>query len=190
MLRIREVLQPEFAQVPERHAIPEFRPRQGRGRIGEQHLTAVARGGNARGAVDVNTHVIGARVGGRGTTFAGVHTHPDAHRRAVRKDRRAERTLRGRGRAHRSRHDREDDEERVPIYPNLDPAVLDGLAEDPRVRLEDVLIPVRAKLVLELGRALDVGEEKCEGAGRQPPPLAHPHLILLFLAFAKTEASL
>ena len=119
-----------------------------------------------------------------------MHPHADAHRRAVGERRRGERALRGRGGPHGLRGDWKHDEERIAFDAHLEPAVLERVAEDASVRFEHVLVAVRAKLGLELGRALDVGEKECEGAGRQPPPRTHPALILLHRAFAKTEASL
>ena len=119
-----------------------------------------------------------------------MHAHAYADGRAVRKARGGQRALGGRGRPDRLRRDGEDDEERVPFDADLEAAVFESVAEDARVRLEDILIAVGAELALELGRALDVGEKECQGAGRQPPPRAHPALILLFLPFAKTRASL
>ena len=52
-LRTREIFQPEFAEIADRHAVAQIRTRQGRGRFGEQHLAAVSRGRDARRAVHV-----------------------------------------------------------------------------------------------------------------------------------------
>ena len=76
----------------------------------------------------------------------------------MRKARGGQRALGGRGRPDGLRRDREDDEERVPLNADLDAAVFESVAEDARVRLEDILVAVGAELGLELGRALDVGE--------------------------------
>src|SRR5438876_552101 len=45
-----------------------------------------------------------------------------------------------------------------PVDADLDAAVFESVAEDARVRLEDILVAVGAELGLELGRALDVSE--------------------------------
>src|SRR5207245_11358930 len=145
---------------------------------------------DAPGALHVDADVIGAGVGGRRASLARVHPHTDAHRRAVRERRRGESALRGRGRPDGFRCDWKDDEECVALDAHLEPTFFESVAQDARVRFEYVLVPVRAKLALELGRALDIGEKECEGAGRQPPPLAHPLVILLLRELAKTEASL
>ena len=98
--------------------------------------------------------------------------------------------LRCGGGPHRFRNDRKDNEERVPLDADLEPAIFECPAEQTGMHLEDVLVAVGAQLGLELRRALDVGEKECQGASRQPPPRTHPSLILRHRAFAKTQASL
>ena len=115
-----------------------------------------------------------------------MHPHADAHRRAVREQGHGERSLRRSRGADGFRGHRKHYEQRVTVHADLDAAVLEGVAQHARVCLEDILVTVRAELVLELGRALDVGEKKREGAGRQPSLLAHLALIVSHPAFAKT----
>src|SRR5438105_268411 len=118
-----------------------------------------------------------------------MHPHTHAHRRTVRERRSREGALR-RGRStDGQRSDGEDDEQRVTFHAHLDAAVLESVAEQARVCLEDILVAVGAEPVLELGRALDVGEEKREGTCRQPSPRAHPPRILPYPAFAKTRGT-
>ena len=52
-LRTREIFQPEFAEIADRHAVAKIRTRQCRGRVGQQHLAAVSRGRDPRRAVHV-----------------------------------------------------------------------------------------------------------------------------------------
>ena len=148
----------EFAEIAKRHPVLKLGPRERGGGRGEQHLSAVARGRHSGGAVHVEADVVRAGLGCRRPAFAGVHPHAYPHRRAVRECRGRQRPLgRGRG-AHRLRGDRKNDKERVTLDADLEPAVLERLAEDARVRFEDVLVTVGAELGLEFGRALDVRE--------------------------------
>ena len=118
----------------------------------------MARGGDACRAVHVYADVVGTRIGCRGAALAGVHAHAHADSRAVRKGRGGKCALRRGGRPDGLRRDREDHKERIPLDADLDAAVFESVAEDARVRLEDILVAVGAELGLELGRALDVGE--------------------------------
>ncbi len=150
----------------------------------------MARRSDARRAVHVYADVVRPRVGGRGTAFAGVHPHANPDGRTVRKRGFREAALRRGRRAHGVDGNGKDHEERIALHADLESTIFEGVAEDARVRLEDILIAVGAELGLKLGRALDVREKEREGAGRQPSPLAHPSLILRFRAFAKMEATL
>ena len=146
----------------------------------------MARGGDARGAVHVDADIIRARFEARGATLAGVHPHAHAHGRAVGEGRLGEPPLRrGRG-AHGVDSDGKDDEQGIALHAHLDAAVLEGLAQEPRMRLQDLVVAIRSELALELGGALDVGEEEREGTRRQPSPRAHPARIVAHPAFAKT----
>ena len=158
MLRIHKIFEPELAKVTQRKAIAQIGTRERRGGVGDKDLPAVASGSHASGAVHIDADVVSARVQSRRAAFAGMHPHPHPDRRAVREGRRAERPLRGCGRSHCLYRDAENDEERIPLDPNFEPAVFERVAEDARMRFEHVLVAVGAELGLELGRALDVGE--------------------------------
>jgi hypothetical protein len=53
------------------------------GRIGDQHLAAVAGGGDAGGATDLETDIVDTTGDARWAHLAGVDAHPYAHRRLV-----------------------------------------------------------------------------------------------------------
>ena len=102
-----EVLQPMLAEVA-KFALDELRARRG-----HEHLTAVAAGGDARGAVDVVSHI--ALVGQK--RRSGVQADPDLHlpgRKRIRE---------GGGGGERSRRGREGEEEGVTLRIHLDPAL-------------------------------------------------------------------
>ena len=129
-----------------------------RARRGHEHLTAVAGGSDARGAVDVVSHI--ALVGQK--------------RRSVCRPTRTcilpgrERIHEGGGGHERSRRGREREEEGVTLRIDLHPALVGaGLADDAAVLGERIGVPLGAEGVQELGRALDVGEEEGDSAGRQ-----------------------
>ena len=68
----------------------------------------------------------------------------------------------------RSRRGREREEEGVTLRIDLDPALPGaGLADDAAVLGERIGVGLGAELVQELRRALDVGEEEGNGAGRE-----------------------
>jgi hypothetical protein len=88
----------------------------------------------------------------------GVNAHP--HREP-------EPVLRVAGSGKRARRRRKHDEERVALRVDLDTVLLlVRLAHDPAVLVERSGIPLSAELVQQPRRALDVGEEKGDGAAR------------------------
>ncbi len=144
---------------------------------------------DASRAIHVDADIVGSRIDTRRTAFTGVHAHAHPDGRTVREHGRRERALRGGGGSDRLHRHREHHEQGIALDPDLETAILERLAENARVRLEDVLVTVGPELVLELGRALDVGEKKREGAGRQPSPHTHAAWILRHLGFAKTAGT-
>jgi hypothetical protein len=77
-----------------------------------------------------------------------------------------ERLLRGSSRREPIPRRPECDEEGIALRVDLDPAVArERLAEDAAVLLEEIAVRRGTELVQQLRRALDVGEEKRDGAG-------------------------
>ena len=129
-----------------------------RARRGHEHLTAVAGGSYARGAVDVVSYI--ALVGQK--RRSGVQADPDLHLPG------RERTREGGSGRERSRRGREREEEGVTLRIDLDPALPGaGLADDAAVLGERIGVALGTEGVQELGRALDVGEEESDRAGRK-----------------------
>ena len=72
------------------------------------------------------------------------------------------------GRSKRIRCARERDKERVALGVDLDAAVRrESLAQDAPMLRQRSRVALRAQLVQELGRALHVGKEEGDGAGRK-----------------------
>ena len=125
---------------------------------GHEHLPAVAAGGDARGAVDVVSHV--ALIGQK--RRSAVQADPDVHRTG------RKRIREGGGRGERPRSGREGKEEGITLRIHLDPALSRaGRANDPAVLGEHICVALRAERVQEPRRALDVGEEERDSAGRK-----------------------
>ena len=152
-----EVLEPMQAQVVQVGVVDQLR-----GGGTDQDLAAVAGGGDAGGAVDVGPDValVGQQRG------AGVEADADPDRsprpgRRVRLGRRGQRAGRG----------REGDEEGVALGVDLDPAVArEGVAHDAAVLGQRIGVRFGAECMEQLRRALHVGEEEGDRAGRE---LAH-----------------
>ena len=71
-------------------------------------------------------------------------------------------------RRERARRSRKGDEEGITLRVHLDPAMPRArLANQPPVLGERSRVALRAELVQQLGRALDVGEEKGDGSSRK-----------------------
>ena len=122
----------------------------------------VARRGDPGGAVDVGADVALVRQQRRARVNA--HPHRDRQRRLG--------FLRGR---QRTRRGRERDEERIALRVDLDAAVpRERVAQDASMLGERLRVLRLAELVQQPRRALDVGEEEGDGAGRE---LAHPSMI-------------
>ena len=149
-----EVLESVLAQVAHEHAVVEQCP----GRFAEQHLAAVSRRHYARRPVHVASYV--ALVGDERRPGVKAHTHVDGTGRQRFREH-------GRGRESTGRR-REGEEEGVALRIDLD-SVLGGacLPDDPTVLGERLGVGLRAELVQELRRALDVREEEGDGACRK-----------------------
>jgi hypothetical protein len=79
----------------------------------------------------------------------------------------AQGALRRDGRGHGVSRTLEDDEERVTLCSDFEAArVLEDAAQQPVVVIQNLGIPV-AEVLQEPRRALDVGEQECDGSGRQ-----------------------
>ena len=151
----RQILEPVLAEVGELEL--DERGRRGR----DEHLPAVAGRGDPRGAVHVLSDV--ALVGEQGRP--GVQADPHLDRPGA-----SAAVSLGRGRE-RTRRGREGDEEGVALGVDLDPAVARaGLAHHPPVLGQRLRVGLGAELVQEPRRALDVGEEEGDGAGREIAP--------------------
>jgi hypothetical protein len=110
-------------------------------------------------------------------------TRVDPHANPNQSSRKLSLSIRGRG--DRVARASERDEERVTLRVDLDAPVLDeSLPKNDSVSVESIGV-ISAELVKELGRALDVGEEEGDGAGRQ---LYH-HVVSSRVVFAKAIAS-
>ena len=120
-------------------------------------------GGNPRRAVHVEADVVvTAQV-----PFARVEAHPHPDRVALRPALPGQSALGSDGRFQRIRGRTEDREEGVTLGADLDPLVRGKrAAHDGRVALQHALV-LRAKPLQQARRALDVSEEKRDGAGRQ-----------------------
>jgi hypothetical protein len=72
------------------------------------------------------------------------------------------------GGSDRTRRRREGEEERVPLCVYLDAAPSrTGFADETAVLDQRLVVGLRSQLVQQPRRALDVGEEECDGAGRE-----------------------
>jgi hypothetical protein len=158
--RLVEVLQPVLSQIAD--LAVELLAR----RLREQHLASVTAGGDPGGEMNVETDVALLCDCGR----TRVQAHPDANRPA------AERRLGVRSRGDGLACVFEDDEERVALRADLDPAVCrERLAQQPPVLRERarVLVP---ELVQQPRRALDVREQQRDRSARE---LAHGRISAL-----------
>ena len=127
-------------------------------RLRHEHLAAVAGGGDPRRQVHVLADIaLPADVRAPGVQ---AHAHPD------RTD--GQRLLALAGGLDRLGRGRERIEERVPLRVDLHAAVpRERLAQQPPVLGERLLVRLRAQLVQQARRTLDVGEEQGDGAGRK-----------------------
>jgi hypothetical protein len=158
-LGLREILQPVLPEVAQARPVVEEDPR----RLGEQHLAAVPRGHHARGVVDVEPDVATVHE----PRLAGVQAHADAQLLVARPRVLCERALGrlrpGGGVARRG----EGDEERVALAVDDHAVVpLEGARQQPPVLAEQIGVGV-ADAPEQARRALDVGEEQRDRAGRK-----------------------
>ena len=155
-LRRREVLQPVLAQIAQ---LVQTHERSRRGR--DKHLAAVTRGSDPRRPVDIDTDV--PLVSDVRRPGMDPDPHPDRASRQT--------GDRVRSRTKRPRPCRKGDKEGVALRVDLDsPLRRKGLAHDPPVHSERLPVSLRPQLVQEPGRALNVGEEKSNGARRKVTP--------------------
>ena len=131
-------------------------------RIGDQHLAAVGGRGDACRTVDVEAHVVAIRE----RRLAGMDAHAHAHLHALWPVVRREGALRHGRRLHRVAGSPKDHEEGIALGRDLDAAAgTDGLPDEPVVVRQQLTIG-GAELLQQAGRALDVGEQECDGPGR------------------------
>src|SRR6266487_2073445 len=163
-----QVLEPVLAEVAELVPVDERRARSR-----DENLPAVPGGSDACRAMDVRADVALLREQRR----AGVETHPD---------RQLELRLCGAGGVKGSGRSRERNQERVALRVHLDAAASPGrLTQNAAVLRERIRIVLRAELLQEPRRPLDVGEEKGDRARREvcshcaiirpPQPLVQSH---------------
>ena len=152
-VEVLEAVAPKIAEyVRGRQTIPDQRPR----RLRHQHLPAVSSRRDARGSVHFRPDVaVPVRGDGSGVD---PDPHPDASR--GRPHDRVETGSKLGGRFDRVERVAEDDEEGVPLRPDLTPAVIrEGSARDGAMSIER-LRPAAAQALREAGRALDVAKEE------------------------------
>ncbi len=156
MLGSGEVLQTVLAEVANGGVGGEELP----GRLGDDDLPAVRGGRDPRRAVDVDPDV--ALV--RRLWLTGVDSDAHADGAAL------ERVARVGGRRHCVRCAREGNEERVALRVDLDAVVSrERFSQGAAVLREEIRV-ARSVLLEEPRRALDVGEEEGDGAGRKLGP--------------------
>jgi hypothetical protein len=123
-----------------------------------RHLSAVPGGGDARGAMDVETDV--AFLGEEGRSRVQAHADADGTR--------SERSCQGAGGRECGRRGREGEEEGVSLGVDLDPTLSGaGLADDTPMLGESCGVALRTERVQQFRRTFDVGEEKGDRAGRK-----------------------
>jgi hypothetical protein len=134
--------------------------------LGNEHLAAMSRRGDPRGAMHVNPEVV--RVGNE--RLPRVNAHPDANRGIPGPAMRGElgldvaRRRDGRGRLGKG------EEEAVPLRVDLHSSMpRHELADDSPVCRDDPWIR-RTELVEQASRTLDIGEEERDGARGQTVP--------------------
>ena len=130
---------------------------QSRGRAGEQDLAAVARVADPGRLVHRETDIpVGAHA-----RLAGVEAHADAHLDAFRPLVPEQRPLRRRGGIDGQTGAAEDDEERVALGVDLDPAAVgEGGPQEAVVGREHVPVAVASKGREQPSRAFDIGEQE------------------------------
>ena len=101
-------------------------------------------------------------------SLAGVDPDTDAHGGTLRPAMLSKRALRAGRRPHRLARAPEGGEEAVAVTVDLDPAGRPkGVAQQPAVCIEHFAVPRRAERLREPRRALDVGEQERDRAGRE-----------------------
>ena len=135
------------------------------GRLRQQHLPAVADGGDPRALVHVEADVPLLRQ----PRLARVQPHPHAYRPV------GQRALAVRGSGDGVRRAGEGDEERVTLRVDLDALVVGkGGAESPPMLVQRLPVVV-TELVQQPRRALDVREQQRHDAGREIAHHPHDH---------------
>ena len=149
-----EVLDAMLPQVPHRHAGGEERSSL----LGDQNLTSMGEPAHAGATMDVHPHVPLGREGR--CSRVKPHTYLD------RAD--CQRVLPVESRIHSLACGREGDEERVALRVDLDPAVGgESLPQRTTVLGQRLRVRLRPERVKQPRRALDVGEEERDRAGRE-----------------------
>ena len=138
------------------------------GRIGDQHLAAVARGGDARGATDFPTDIVDATGDAGRPHLAGVDAHPDAHRRRVWPVGGGKSSLHFRRGGQRLARTGEDHKKGVALTTHLEAAMTgQRVPNDLGMTLEDGFPLVGAEGADPLARALDIREQHGDGSRRR-----------------------
>jgi len=125
------------------------------GRLGDQDLAAVGRGGDAGGPVDVDSHVVVPT----SNALPAVEAHPDADFCSLRPVGPVKRSLRGDGRSYRRWRIFEYDEKPIALSPPLDTVVgLEGGSQETVVLFQQFSISGRIEFLDQSSRALYVAE--------------------------------
>ena len=127
-------------------------------RLREQDLAAVSRRGDPRRSVHIDPAVLSVH----DERFARMQPHPDAEVAA------GERVLRSHGPGQRLARTGKGGEEAVALGAELDAvASVHLLAENVAVLGQRLAVPLRAELLEQGGRPLDVGEQQRDRSGRK-----------------------
>ena len=152
VLRFRQVLQPVRTEVTHGEIIEQVARR-----LREQHLASVTRRHQACTTVEVDTDV--TLVGS--TRLTGVDPHPHVHPRGCKRALRLDCGL------HRRPSRRERDQKRVPLRIDLHTAVCGGSLADQVPVIRQRLLLLAPELLQEPSRALNIREQKRDGACRK-----------------------
>ncbi len=146
------------AQIAQRRVV-----KQRGSRLGDKHLAAMTGGHDPRGPVHIHPDVIRSHQ----QWVAGMNAHPHPQFGVVRPFRRSQRPLPSRSRLRRVLSPPEHNEERVPLRPDLVPAVTrKRLPQQPAVTLEHHHVPLGTQPLQQSCRALDVGKQQSDGSYR------------------------
>ena len=164
LFRVWDVLEDVLAQVADRDPVRQAARDERPGGVGQDDLATMADGRDAGRAVDVEAAVVIARQVG----LAAVEADPDPDGRAIRPRLTLDPALGVDGRGERPGRVGEGPEERVALGSDGDAAVPAGCVADDRQLAIIEGIPARPEGCHVAHRALDVGSQEGDGAGRQP----------------------